>query len=131
MLPKTLAILAKYGTDATFKVKTGGGVPDPSTSTVSAVTTTDVLWKISPPAPYSAFLIDDDVIQAGDMKTVLAAQGITFTPAVAHPVTPPAVPTATSLTFGGYLWRIMAADPIYSGDLVCAYQLQLRRGIAA
>ena len=117
----------ELGTDATFKVKASGGVYSTATSAlVSPAVYTDTAWKISPPQPYSAFLVDGDVIQAGDLKTITSAQGITFTPSVTD-----AVGSAAKLVFGGFTWTILAVSPIRSGDLICAYEMQLRRGPGA
>jgi len=107
----------ELGTDAVFKVLTAGGVYQLPGSNISAPTYSDVTVKITPPSPFGAFLIDGDIIQSGDMKTLIAAQGITFTPVVEQRV-----------VFASQSWRIVSVGPIYSGDLVCAYGLQLRRG---
>lgn len=110
-------IQSEVGTDATFKVVTSGGVYTPGTSTASPEVTSDEVWKIAPPQPYSTFLVDGDLIQSGDLQTITSAQGIPFTPLASQ-----------RMVFGGATWRIISVNPIRSGDLICAYDLQLRKG---
>lgn len=113
-------ILDELGTTATFKVVTSGGVYGPGTSTASPEVMSDVAWKISPPQPYSLAMVDGDLIQMADLKTITSAQDIPFTPQKLQRV-----------VFGGASWHIVTVGPIRSGDLVCAYELQLRRGPSA
>ena len=110
----------ELGTLATFKVVTSGGVYSTSTSGASTEVTTDVPWKITPPQPYSLAMVDGDLIQMNDLTTITSAQDIPFTPQRLQRV-----------VFGGASWHTVSVNPIRSGDLVCAYELQLRRGPAA
>lgn len=116
-VPLADELLDSFGTLATFKVVTSGGVYTPGSSSATTEVTSDVAWKIVPPWVYPAYLIDGDLIRAGDMQTLIAAQGITFTPLVKQVA-----------VFASVSWRIISVEPIRSGDSVCSYMLQLRRG---
>ena len=72
--------------------------------------------KITPPEPFSVGFIDGTLVEAGDLTTLVAAQGLS------------AAPTANRdrLVFASQAWQIVAVDPIYGGDVVTAYRLQLR-----
>ncbi len=71
---------------------------------------------VTPPAPYASKFIDGDTIRAGDAQVFLAAQGLAFTPAPLQRV-----------TIDGDVWTVVSANAIYSGDLVCAWEVGLRR----
>ena len=73
--------------------------------------------KITPPEPFAIGQIDGSLIQAGDMATVIAAKGLNAVPAA----------NRDRLIFASETWQVVAVDPIYSGDSVTAYRLQLRR----
>ena len=114
-LPATaLALLAKYGTSATFTVESlayaaATGITTPTTTAAYAL-------KISPPAPYSQGLVDGELIRSDDLRTTLAASGLAFTPYIGQKV-----------TFDGKVWSVQEVRPLRSGDLVAAYELRLRR----
>ena len=50
------------------------------------------------------------------MQTFIAAEDITFEPTVGWEV-----------TFASVTWRIESVKPIYTGDSIALYELQLRR----
>ena len=72
--------------------------------------------KITPPEPFTVGLIDGTLVEAGDLTTLVAAQGLGAAPAA----------NRDRLVFAAEAWQIVAVDPIYSGDAVTAYRLQLR-----
>lgn len=114
-LPATaLAVLTEFGKNVTFSV-TSGGTNSPSTGAVTGATTTTYTVKAYP-YPYEARYVDGDVVQVGDAKLILAASGLAFTPAPGQ-----------SVTIDAAVWRVIAANAIYSGELVAAWELQVRR----
>lgn len=72
--------------------------------------------KITPPEPFTIGLIDGTLVEAGDMTTLVAGQDMATAPTA----------NRDRLVFAADTWQIVAVDPIYSGDLVAAYRLQLR-----
>jgi hypothetical protein len=72
--------------------------------------------KASPPAPYNQELVDGDMIRDDDVNMIIAAQGLTWTPAIGWAVTIDAV-----------AFKIMSVKKFYSGASVAAYEMQLRR----
>lgn len=114
LLPVVFNIIEKYGKTVSFGVQTGG-VYDEGTRTYSGGTTTPTSKKVSPPDRFADELINGDTIQAKDLYVILPAQGLTFTPQVGWTVTVDSV-----------VYMTIRVDPIYSGELVAAYQIQLR-----
>ena len=73
--------------------------------------------KISPPAPFNQNRINDTTIIQGDMSCLLAAKGFAITPTA----------RTDKMLFDGTTWQIVAVNPIYSGEQVAAWELQLRQ----
>ncbi len=116
-VPLVLSKLETFGKDAVFTVYPSAGY-DPTTGKLTPGTGTPYTVKIIPPYPYEHGYRGPDVIQAGDMQTGIAASGLAFTPK----------PDAMTVTIDGQVYRIVSVEPIYSGEQVCLYLLQLRRG---
>lgn len=112
--PKVVALLAKYGKDVTFTAKPGSY--SHTTGAASAGASLGTV-RCTPPAGYAQRYVDGDVIRQGDVQLYLAGQGLTFTPEPGQRV-----------TFDSTTYTVVAARPIYSGDLVAAWEVQARRG---
>ena len=56
------------------------------------------------------------LIEAGDRKILVEAAGLPFTPKAGD-----------SVTFNNESWKIESPGPIYAGDTVVLYQMQIRR----
>lgn len=112
--PVAKDLISEFGKDLTFIVK------DTETyNPVTGVTTvgeSSVVVKGSPPFPYERRYIDGDVVKEGDMETLIAAQDLTITPDEGQRV-----------EFDGEKWHVVSIRRIYSGSLVAAFRLQLRR----
>lgn len=78
-------------------------------------TQTDTSVKISPPAPVAERRADGSVVQLGDGRTVVAAEGLSIRPA-----------TEMSLVWDSKTWHIVQVTPIVSGDQNAAYELIIR-----
>lgn len=113
--PAVLAVIARVGKVVTWTVKSGG-TKNPTAGTVDGVTTTNYTVKCSPPSAYEQRYVDGKLIQQGDAKLILAGQGLAFTPALGQ-----------SVTIDGVVWRVLGVDPIYSGELIAAWKVQVRR----
>lgn len=108
-------LLNKMGKSATVKVP-GSVVYNPATRVSTASSVVDHSVKITPPRGYKANMIDGEVIQKGDRQCLMEAQDIGFTP------TP-----ALQIVYDSETWEIKGVEEIYSGELIAAYRLQLRR----
>lgn len=107
-------LIDQFGGTATLQSVTININAPAGTSTETIVAET---VKISPPQNVEIDAIDGTLVQAGDMQTVLARQGLSNVP----------VANKDRLVFAGETWKIVGVDPIYSGDQVAAYTLNLRR----
>jgi len=111
-LPLTANLISSFGKSLTFVVATDSYDPATGSNTVSE--STSVVKGVL--SAYSSRFIDGDLIQNGDLKALIAAQGLTFTPTVGQRV-----------EFNSQKWRIVAIASLYSGDEIAGYRLQLRR----
>jgi hypothetical protein len=114
LVPTAQRLLDKYGATATYGDPSTKSY-DPVTSAVTESGATNPTIKITPPTHYSRHLIDGTMIQASDMQTFVAAQDLTFVPKRGY-----------TLTLGSLVWRIERVGPIYTGDEIALYELQLR-----
>lgn len=114
LVPKTKAILDDLGKSMILAVK-DDGTYNPDGSVTGQVESTQTV-AASPPIEYSSRLVDGDAIRQGDVQVFIAAQGLTLTPA-----------EKMSVTFDGQVWRAVGVKPVYSGDLIALWDLQLRR----
>lgn len=100
---------------ATASLETVTKIEDLASGKVTETVVAAVV-KITPPEPFTMGLIDGTLVEAGDMTTLVAAQGLSASPAASR----------DRLVFANEVWQIVAVDPIYSGDAATAYRLQLR-----
>lgn len=111
---KADSVLATYGKDLTFAVRTKTYDPTTGATTYGAATNTVV--KGSPPGPYERRFVDGDVVRLSDARTIVAAKNLTFTPTI-----------GIKVSFDSTDWQVVSARPMYSGEQVAAWELQLRR----
>lgn len=88
---------------------------DPSTGQ-TVTTETDYSVVSTPPADFSRSRVDGTLIQQGDMYIEIAAQGLAIAPE-----------DTDKVTIDGQVWSIVGISPVYSGELVTMYGLQLRK----
>jgi len=109
-------MIAEMGKTVVFRT-----YPDASYDAVEGVTTLgDMLSytkKVMPPYAYKQKYIDGDVIQAGDMQTGIAGQGLEFTPE----------PGLIEIVIDEQTWNIVNMTPLYSGEQIAMFLLQLRK----
>jgi hypothetical protein len=107
-------LIAQFGKAVTFTAKPTGHVP--STGAVSATTPTSYSAVVTPPGPVARRLSADSLAVEADAGCMLAADGLTFTPAVGWTV-----------TIDGVSWLVVSVESIYVGDLVGAYAIGMVR----
>ena len=115
LVPKALTMITNFGKNATFKVIAGADY-DPLTGEVSQDGTSNIVRKIIPPMTYERKFIDGEIVQDGDLMTGIAASGLTFTPT-----------DGMTVSFDNTSWKIVNVQPVYSGELIALYELQLRQ----
>lgn len=116
-LPLAKRLVDKFGKVVTYEERPDPSSYDPTTGGVDetiALPTYSV--KIAPPDQYKDFFIDGEIIEVGDTKTIIAAQGLEFTPT-----------KGSAFFIDNTVWRIVNIGPLYSGELIAAYVLQLRQ----
>ena len=75
--------------------------------------------KISPPARYTEEQITGEIIQIGDLRTSIAKIDVENANFV--------IRKQMEITIDGDIWFIESFSPIYSGELIAMYILQLRK----
>ena len=115
LLPEVLAIIDELGKSVSVAVTTGAASV-PSTGAVSEGTTTSYTVKATPPSPYESKFVDGDLIRAGDSRIFLAGQDLAFTPNAGQ-----------RITIDSDQWLAVSVNAIYSGELVCVWEVQVRR----
>lgn len=115
LVPKALTLVNKFGKDVVFVVLETEEY-DPETGKVTEGGETSETQKVSPPAKYDRRYINDDTIQEGDTIIGLPAKNLTFTPK-----------NGMVVKFDDTTWRIVSMNPLYTGELIALYELQLRQ----
>lgn len=112
LVPKALALINKFGLDATFVNITVGPTFVPGSGTVTK-TTANVVRKVSPPAEKRRYG-EAGVIRKEATVIYVAASGLTFTPTKGNRV-----------TVGTITYTIEEANPYYSGEQIAVWELVL------
>jgi len=115
LLPKVLAIVEKFGIDAVFD-EPGTKTYDPTTGETTESGNTNHTEKVTPPEGYPDNYMGGDVVKQGDVQIYLPAFGLGFTPVV-----------SLDVAVGGKDYHLVGVDPVYSGEEIALYRLQLRR----
>lgn len=108
LVPETLALIDEFGITATFAVDSGSFDPATSAWTPGVA---NVNRKVSPPGPKQVLVEGTRVEKT---ITYVAASGLSFTPTIGMQV-----------TIDGRAFKLTEVTAIYSGALVCAYELRL------
>jgi hypothetical protein len=113
-------MLDKMGTAATLTSVTRG-VYDGTQGERGQDTIVDIPVKVSPPQNFKKAMPDTGT----DVK---ATDGLVYmgTTAIDGSAIPEPRPEHDSVTLYGVIYRLMWVGPMYSGDLVAAYALQIR-----
>lgn len=116
LVPVALDLIDTLGQSATFYVP-GTKEFDPETNEVTEEDVDEISRKISPPSPYDVKYIDGDIVRANDLQAYVAGSGLTFVPVLGMKVG----------LIDGTTWQIVRSEPLYSGELIAAYRLQMRK----
>lgn len=107
-------LIRKFGKTATLQRTT-------RTNDVATGKTTDKITtaavKVSPPEAFRADQIDGTLVHQGDAMVNLAARGLTITP----------TPETDAMLLDSVIWRVVAVETVWSGDLPALFKLQLRK----
>lgn len=115
-VPLALEMIEELG--KTVEIKTYPGQQyDPTTGEATKGDYVRYVKKVIPPYPYDEKYIDGDLIKAGDLQTGIAGSGLGFTPE----------PGLTEIYIDTLRWSIVSMKPIYSGEQIAMFLLQLRR----
>ena len=115
ILPLIPQLLTSLGKTVRFFVVESGEY-SPESGSVGPGTTTAVDLKATPPEAMKVGLQDGDIVKVGDVRILIAAEGLAFTPEATQQV-----------KIDSDRWRIVHTEPIYSGEEIAAYQIQLRK----
>ncbi len=115
MLEAVDEIIEELGKTVTFWLY-GSQTYDPETGKRTTGDATQYNKKVIPPYEVALRYVDGDLIHAGDLLTGVPAKDIEFTPE-----------KGTKVTIGSDVWVIVRVSPIYSGERIALYLLQLRR----
>lgn len=113
LVPAVLELITDFGKSMSFEVYSSQSYSEIA-STVTRSTSTYVTLGL-PPEKYDISYVDGDVVRFSDLKTMVAASGLQFTP------TP-----GMKVTFDSKSFTAVGVSPIYSGELVAAWEIQLR-----
>lgn len=113
MVPLANQLIGDFGKTVSYKQRASSY--DPSTGKTS-FTETETSAIIAPPEPYKQNRIDGTVIQQGDVMTSIAGSSISFVPEISDRV-----------LMNGVDWQVVGVNPVFSGELVALYELQLRQ----
>lgn len=110
-------LVTKYGKEISFADRESR-VYDPATGKTEFPSIALTPVKSSPPFAYDAKWVDGDQIAATDTYVLLARELLPagFTPT-----------NGMDVVIDTVVFRVMSIGKLYSGDLVAAYQVQLRR----
>jgi len=115
MLPQAKDLLDTYGKPATWRELSPTYDDETRETTFGAATEHTV--SVSPPSRYTSRLVDGDLIQAGDMQTILAGQNLPFTPTEGK----------HELQIDNDVWRVVSVNPVRSGKNIAIWKVQLRK----
>lgn len=113
LVPRALALIEKHGKVGSFRISSK--VYNEATGKV-VETVTNVSRKVSPPYEFDKRLVNGDTIKATDLKVIVAASGLSFTPSIGN-----------QLTLDGTSYHVLNVSPHYTGELIAAYTLHLRK----
>jgi len=114
LIPEILSIVTEFGRTVIFTVY-GSEAYNTATGAVTKSGASTYSKKVTPPEGYEEKLVDNTVIKRGDKRIYLPASGLEFTPT-----------KMMEVKIGDVNWRIQDVKPIYTGEQVGLYELQIR-----
>ncbi len=116
LLPAVEKVIDKLGKNLLYRTYPNAESDNVSGEVIPGVPV-DHYIKSLPPSEVNVKLADGDVIKVGDMVTGFAARNAVFVPE----------PDITVVIVDNVQWTIVKVSPVYSGERVCMYSIQLRR----
>ena len=115
-VPLALEMINEFGKVVAIKYYPDAAY-DPTIGETSEGDFTSYTKKVIPPYPYEQKFVDGDIVRAGDVQTGIAGSGLEFVPE----------PGLTKIIIDTLVWNIVNMKPIYSGEQIALFILQLRR----
>jgi hypothetical protein len=112
MVPLADSLITDFGKTATYKQVTSTFSASTGKTTSTETPSTVI---VTPPAPYKQNRIDGTVVQTGDVTCNIAGQAISFTPQIGD-----------RINLNSLDWQIVGVNPVFSGEQIALYKLQLR-----
>jgi hypothetical protein len=120
LVPKIKDLIDKHGISATYMSESEVAEYDPTLKDPDNAShdteVSDTIVVSTPPFAFDAADIDGTVVQVADAY-VFIYDSEDFTPA-----------TDDSFIIAGQTWRVMNTEAFYTGELIAAWKLQLRKG---
>lgn len=107
-------LINKFGKPIT--IRRTSSTYNPATGSTTE-TTADHSGNAAPPSPYEERLIDGSLIQVGDMRVTVPARSLSIVPST----------TTDTVVMDGATWQLVRVMPLFSGELVATYELQVRK----
>lgn len=111
--PKVASIISDLGKPVVFRIPAAASY-DPTTGESVEVSPVEYTVKATPPNPVVIDSRDGSTVLRQTKGIILAAQGLAFTPAVGQ-----------SVLIDGVEAAVVSVSPIYSGELIAAFQVEL------
>jgi len=118
LVPAAFDLVEQFGTNFTFTIVTDQGTFVAATNSITGKVEQSFTRKSSPPSAFKQRYVDGKTIKESDLKIVIAAKGIALEPKLNMKV----VHDATGIQYKG-----LVINPLYSGDLIAAWIVRLRR----
>lgn len=112
-LPEIKDVIDLYGKSMTFTIETKTYNPATGGVSTSSASYTTIA---SPPFKYKIQYVNHDNIRLDDLRVIIPAYRSTFTPV-----------EGMKVTIDGRQLVALRVDPIYSGDLICVWDVQFRK----
>lgn len=113
---EVVAVLSEYGKNVTFTEAPGPADYDATTGRTTQASPASYVVKSAPPYRDQRQFVAGNTVEEGDSFLLIEATGAGFTPKVGQKVTIDSAP-----------WRAVGVFPIYSGENVVAFEVQVRK----
>ena len=115
LVPAALDMINRFGRNMEFTNPRDKSY-DPATGIGSESICRSLTAKASPPIDYEQRYIDGESVKRGDARIFLAGSGLAFTPE-----------RDMTVKFDSITFKAISVIIYYSGELIAAYEVQLRR----
>ena len=116
LMPAVFDLLERVGKTAIFLLP-GAKAFDATQGSTSQPAPASFTRKVTPPDRWERRYVEGNTAQESNARVFVAGKDLPFTPSL-----------TTQVLLDGATWEVVAIQPIFSGDLVCAYELKLSGG---